>query len=178
VEFPTATAIVFALTLFATLLALANHDISQLLERDPEGLAAGQWWRTISPLFFQKQHWPLVLAGLAVFGTLAEWVYGTWLWLFIYFVCGLAGEAAAYFWQPEGAGASVAAAGLVGALIAFLVWPRPGVPRFTQFGPALMLVGAAALVWRHDIHGPPILLGALLGGIVFLWRREDVPLRA
>ena len=56
-----------------------------------------------------------------IVGCIVERIYGPWRWLLFYLAAGLTGEIAGYAWQPQGAGASVAGAGLLGALLTWLV---------------------------------------------------------
>jgi rhomboid protease GluP len=90
-------------------------------------------------------------------GILAERIFGSIRWLILYFVPGITAEVIALFWQPYGAGASIAGAGLLGALAAWLLFVR----RVQAWiGASFILMGAIVLTLFRDIHGPPILLGA------------------
>src|SRR5215218_5046291 len=71
-----------------------------------------------------------VFACIAGLGALAERVYGHGRWLLLYFGCGVVGQAFGYLWAPPDAGASVAAAGLLGAACAWLL--SPAGPRQAQ----------------------------------------------
>jgi rhomboid protease GluP len=101
--------------------------------------------------------------ALLFLGAFFESKFGARGFLLVYFSAAFAGEVAGYFWQPFGAGNSIASAGLLGGLAVWL-W-RMGVLQ-SKFGAALIFVGAGWLIWRHDIHGPPILVGALLTGVL------------
>lgn len=89
---------------------------------------------------------------------MVERIYGSRFWLVSYFLSGIVGELFAFMWQPTGAGASVAGAGLLGTLTIFglLHMTAPQV----KFGAILILLGAVVLSATRDIHGPPILTGA------------------
>ena len=87
--------------------------------RDPQALAAGQWWRLVTPLLVQHDAgWQIVvvLALIAGVGVLAGRVYGHGRFLLLYVGCGVVGQAFGYRWAPPDAGASVAGAGLLGAV--------------------------------------------------------------
>jgi len=87
--------------------------------------------------------------------------FGTWRWIVLYFVSGVTGEIAGYAWQPMGAGASVAGAGLLGAFAVWLILENRAPQAMT--GAVFVLVGAAILTLVRDLHGPPIMIGACMG---------------
>jgi membrane associated rhomboid family serine protease len=111
----------------------------------------------------------VVLALVAGVGALAERLYGHGRWLLLYLGCGALGQAFGYLWAPPDAGASVAGAGLPGAVCAWLLSPAgPRLARVRVWGAAWPLAGIA-LTALHDYHGPPLLLGFGLGALL-LWR--------
>ena len=78
------------------------------LWRDPDALAAGQWWRLVTALFVQNDLWwqiVIVFALIAGIGAFAERVYGPGRWLLLYFGCGVVGQGFGFRWQPYDAGA-------------------------------------------------------------------------
>jgi len=85
------------------------------------------------------------------------------------------GQAFGHRWAPPDAGASVAGAGLLGAVCAWLLSPAGRrLARVRVWAVAWPLVGPA-LTAAGDLHGPPLLLGFALGGLM-LWRdRRRVP---
>ncbi len=84
---------------------------------------------------------------------------------------GVVGQAFGYLWAPPDAGASVAGAGLLGAVCAWLLSPRgPRAARAWMWGVVWLLVGVVLTVVR-DMHGPPLLLGFGLGALM-LWRER------
>ena len=91
-------------------------------------IAAGEWWRIVTALFAYDdgavQKLGIVFGALAL-GIVAERRIGTAEWLIIAFVAGLAGQIVGLWWQPYGAGSSVAVAGLLGATATWLAWPNP-----------------------------------------------------
>lgn len=89
-----------------------------------------------------------------------ERIFGHLRWLVIYFMCGLIGEVAGYCWQPSGAGASVAGAGLLGSMALWLLHDNKLVR--AKIGGGVILIAALIFVYYRDVHGPPILAGALI----------------
>ncbi len=157
-----------------------------LAGRDPARFAAGEWWRIVTALFAYDDG-PVqklgIVFGALVLGILAERKIGSAGWLVIAFVSGLAGQIVGLWWQPVGAGASVAVAGMLGAAATWLVWPKtsraddragergePGasegiLPWFAPVGSVVILALAVGLVIMHDLHGPPVFVGAALAAL-------------
>jgi len=88
----------------------------------------------------------------------------------IYLGCGVIGQAFGCLWEPPDAGASVAAAGLLGAVSAWLLSPAGPRPATAAriWGVFWPLVGIALTV-QQDHHGPPLLVGFAVGALL-LWR--------
>jgi rhomboid protease GluP len=171
-RWPVATVAVLAVTVVLTVLQYPFPQLRRALWREPGALAAGQWWRLVTALFVQYDAvWAIVVvfALIAGVGTLAERVFGHGWWLLLYLGCGAVGQAFGYRWAPPDAGASVAAAGLLGAVCAWLL--SPAGPRQAQvrvWGVVWPLAGIA-LTARGDMHGPPLLAGFGVGALL-LWR--------
>ncbi len=110
-----------------------------------------------TPLLIQFDPWPAAVCVLAldlVIGTAVERVYGRVRWLEVYLACGIVGQAFGYLWDPPDAGSSVAGAGLLGALCAWLLSPAARAPLPPRVWPAW--VWPQALRWSlGDMHGPP-----------------------
>ncbi len=161
-----ATLSVLFFTVALTLLQIAFPDVRLALWRDEAGLESGEVWRLVSPLLIQYDppaDAVMVLVLIGVVGTAVERVFGPVRWLAIYLACGVLGQAFGYLWNPADAGCSVAGAGLLGALSAWVVAPSteaPAPPRIVGVGVAL---GGIALTVARDMHGPPLLLGCMLG---------------
>jgi membrane associated rhomboid family serine protease len=92
----------------------------------------GQWWRLLTSVFlhFGLLHVAFNMLALYVNGLMAERIFGSVRYLVIYLVAGLAGSIASLLWHPvvNGAGASGAIFGILGALLAFFVKREGGVP--------------------------------------------------
>jgi len=121
----------------------------------------GQAWRLLTHLFL---HVGLVHLGFNMWalwdaGRLVERLYGSVVFFGIYFLAGACGGLASYAWNGPrvvSAGASGAIFGVYGALFAFVVLRRRGVPR-----EILGRIGASAAVFVAF----SLFVGALLTGI-------------
>jgi len=163
---PIATCVVLGLTAALTLLQIVVSKIRLDLWRDEQLLNSGELWRLVTPLLIQYDavgNAVVVLFLIAVVGTAVERVYESSRWLVIYVICGVIGQACGYLWAPPDAGASVAGAGLLGALCAWMLMPRTRTPLPPRVGAVLILLGGVALTAVRDMHGPPLLAGCALG---------------
>lgn len=168
---PYLTAVVFAVTLACGIAQLVHPPLYAAMHRDAARIDAGEWYRLVTGMFFQDG-WAFGLTSnllwLAVFGTLAERVFGRARWLVLYFGCGLFGQVMSYVWlNPVGAGNSMCVTGLIGALAAVVLVAsrRYGVVLPVQFRIMAFAVPVLAVVDTlvHDNHGLPCLLGLALG---------------
>lgn len=128
---PIATIVILLLTLAATGWQMLDPRVLAALRRNPAALAAGEWWRLITPLFVHADGWAQIivnLLGIVLVGPAVEWLYGSLRWLLLYFGPGLVAEAISYAWDPNGAGASIALCGLIGAMLAWIL-REPGAAR-------------------------------------------------
>jgi len=135
--------------------------------RTPAAITSHEWWRFVTPLLVHAEGWKQIafnFPAILVVGTLAERVIGSKRLLLVYLVSGIAGEIAGLAWQPFGAGASVAGAGVLGALAICLLMKANTVP--AVLGAIVILGGATTLTVLHDLHGPPILVGAALTALL------------
>jgi hypothetical protein len=98
------------------------------LERNPDEIAAGQWWRAVSSFLVQGEGWGQYVfntLGLAVLGAAVERLRGPWWWLGTALVAQLGTVAVDSWWHPHASdsGSSLVVAGFAGLL---------AVTRFTQ----------------------------------------------
>ena len=143
-----------------------SPSILSVLQRDRVALAAGQWWRILSPLLVDSDgwfHWVYVSVGFVCVGIVAEHFLGRWRWLLLFFSGALAGELAGYLWQPYGGGTSIALFGVMGGLIVLLL----------KRGSALFLItalyaGTAVVVLVVEAVASALHLEALMGIILAL----------
>jgi rhomboid protease GluP len=136
------------------------------LSRDPDRLRAGELWRLVSPVFVQPDP-PLVcllvFAMVAVVGVVAERHFGHWRWLVLYLTGALVGHGIGELWQPGSAGVSVAGCGLLGGIVAWLLRSGPLRRQVWAFARLVFAVVDTAL---RDIHGLPIMAGAVVGALI------------
>lgn len=151
---PVLTAVVWVVTAAVAGLQLADPDVLTALQRDPDALAGGAWWRVLTPLLVQSDGWFQIitnLAFLAVIGAHAEWCLGRRRWIVLYLAGGITGQLLGYAWEPAGAGNSVAICGLAGGLLVLALRHGDALPR-----PAMLV----CLIWVGALTG-----GDLGGGI-------------
>jgi rhomboid protease GluP len=165
-----ATVAVCTGTAILTGASIAYPSVLLALERSPQALA-GQWWRLVTPVFVERGGWVEIafnLVSLGVVGVLAERVYGSGRWVLFYVAGGLTGEAIGLAWRPIGAGSSVGVCGLLGA---WAVWAVRQSGAYVAAGLAVF-AGALILAVRHNLHGPPVIVGAVLAGLLGLPRES------
>lgn len=209
-------AVTIAVTLFTaavSIVALTHPDLLRSLQRHPTPDAHWLSWRLLTSLLVHDGWLQLAfnLLGLAVVGASMERLLGPDRWIALYLIGGIVGQIAGMWWQPVGAGNSVATFGLVGGLVAMLLdrgntrvtlavlyaveWvlvytglelggirgaviagvlciplgtlvsrARNSTPRALGVSLAIgTLVLALALCAVRDIHGPPLIAGAIIG---------------
>jgi membrane associated rhomboid family serine protease len=118
-----------------TVLQFRFPGVRLALSRDPDRVRAGEWWRLLTALFVQYDAvWQIVtvLVLIAAVGLFAERLFGHAHWWLIYLCCGVVGQAFGLLWLPHtrDAGCSVAGAGLLGAVCAWLL--SPAAPRLAR----------------------------------------------
>ena len=72
---PKVTFLIFLLTAIITGLQFFFPNLTAVLERTPEALAARQWWRLITPVFINPEGWRQIIfnfLGIAIAGTMVE----------------------------------------------------------------------------------------------------------
>jgi membrane associated rhomboid family serine protease len=167
-QLPVTSILLIGITALITGLQFFFPEILSALRRDPEGLRTGEWWRMVTPLFVQAEGWPQCLAnGIAalLFCPLGEKLYGKRM-LALYFIAGVTGEIVGYIQNSHGAGSSVGICGVMGGLFGFAC-ARRGEGFGHLIVPAIVgLCGAIILSLCGDRHGPPILVGAVLAGMM------------
>lgn len=167
-NWPKATLSTLLVTAGMTGLQYVYPQLLSSLERTPSAFVRHQWWRLITPLLLQPDRWcavTLVFTSILVVGSFAERLWGSRRWLILYTASGAAGEIAGYSWHLYGAGASVGGSGLLGSLATWLSYKNQTVP--AKFGGLSILLAGVILSCIRDIHGPPILVGACIGLLMF-----------
>lgn len=143
---PLLTLSVLLVTVIANAAQVLDTGLLESWERSPQ-MSHGEWWRLGTALFVQDGGALGTIANLGfllVLGTLCEQVFTRWEWSACYFGAGVIGEIAGHFWQPVGAGNSVAVCGIAGALVVVLWTDGPSLPAITPY---------AALYWAGALVG-------------------------
>ena len=121
----------------------------------------GQWWRLSSSIFVHIgfSHVMLNCIAIWVIGRIAETIFGRTRTLAAFFVGGMVGAAASYWTMSAGiaAGASGAALGMLGAVVAELLWHRRRYPDAWRRGISGVLIIVALAQFAADF--------ALVGGV-------------
>jgi len=157
-------------------LLLGGDIVGFVGRKDNAAIAAGQWWRLVTPMFLHVDALHLLFNGYALYvlGPQIETAFGTARMLAVYLLSGAAGTVVSFVLSPHPAvGASGAIFGLFGALAVHLYRHR------ALLGPAgrdvlrqLAVVAAINLVislspgidgWGH-LGG--VVCGALLAALI------------
>ncbi len=143
----------------------------------------GEWWRMLSATFLHSGLLHLVpnMFALYIFGRLTERIYGTWAFVGIYLLSGLAGSAGTLLASPDAVsvGASGAIFGVIGAVVVFLATDR----QFLTEGArkrlltALVIYGTYTLVsgFRKSGIDNAAHIGGVLAGLILGWMTETPP---
>jgi len=170
------------LVFLATLIASKSYepDGNRMLEWGANlGLmtASGQWWRTVSAMFLHGG-WLHLLLNMWVLwnvGRLAERLFGSAAFAFLYFATGICGSLTRIVWEPSIAsvGASGAIFGVLGALLAMLFHRGARIPRSIALAhwPSTLLF---VLFNLFNGYFDPLIdnaahVGGLLSGLLLGW---------
>lgn len=162
-RFPSTTLFLLLIVTIPTTLQFFFPTLLQLFQRDTARFMNGEWWRLITPLFFQDGGISGAisnLVGLALIGFVAEQYWGSRNTLILFFVGGLVGELVGLAWQPIGAGNSIANFSLAASVAVVCLLRRSPGP--IQIAALLALGADLLLVLLQDVHGPAALTGAML----------------
>jgi membrane associated rhomboid family serine protease len=186
-RFPIATVVATVVAVLGAIAQTIDPQLLELLRRDVDGLRAGEWWRLVSPVLVSSAGWGQMVfntATIAVMGVLVERRFGTLGWLALFFGGIVLAEPVAYLWEPDGAGSSFGVCGLVGGLIAVLLWRRAAagavvVIAVTYYMAGLTGQAAGAAIDPHNggIIGAT-LLSIVAGAVVVTLHRRSGPLPA
>ena len=175
---PFVTIGIIAVTTVVSFVALAGDGyLTELLMLDKPGLAAGEWWRLLTPTLVHGglMHLALNMFALWIAGSFVERLYGPVTMLLLYLLTAAAGSAASFvFGGPApSVGASGAVFGMFGVLFAVQRIHDPVLDRRARA--ALGQVGgliAVNLVFGLVMTGGgvPIDMAAHVGGLLAgLW---------
>ena len=171
-RWPLLTIAIVAITGIFTTLQFVYSPLLLALRRTPGALAQHEYWRFITPILVHDGGWRQIafnFPATLVVGALVERLYSRGEWLGLYLSGAVVGELAGCAWQPYGAGNSVAGAGLLGGIAAWLLSLKVMQARVGAF---VLLGGALVLTLLRDLHGPPLLAGATVGAILLRRRRK------
>lgn len=153
---------VIGVTLVVSLVTLQVEDsgLMELLWLDKAALAAGEWWRLVTPVLVHAGllHLLFNMYALWLFGPIVEQMYGPWRFMLIYLLTAAAGSVASYLFTgpAPSVGASGAIFGLMGVLLAAGRAHRPVMDRRAR-----MIMGQVGVIIVINL-----LLGfGLMGGI-------------
>ena len=173
---PFATYGVIGVTVVVSIVALQAEEsgLLELLWLDKAALAAGEWWRLVSPVLVHASliHLLFNMYALWLFGPLVEQMYGPWRFMLIYLLTAAAGSVASYLFTgpAPSVGASGAIFGLLGVLLAASRAHRPVLDRRAR-----MIMGqVGAIIVINLLLGFGLMAGidnaAHVGGLVAgLW---------
>ncbi|MEI8332896.1 MAG: rhomboid family intramembrane serine protease [Chloroflexota bacterium] len=175
---PVVTIGIIAVSCVVSVLALAGDgSLTVLLMLDKPGLAAGEWWRLLTPTLVHGglMHLALNMFALWIAGSFVERLYGSATMLFLYVITAAAGSAASFaFGGPApSVGASGAVFGLFGVLFAVQRIHDPVLDRraravLGQMGGLIVLNLVLGFVMTGS--GVPIDIAAHVGGLLAgLW---------
>jgi len=164
--FPLSAGVVLLVSTAVSLLAIHSTRLLGALQRNPGDLDAGKFWKLTTPLFIQGDGWTGLGFNIPLFllvAFVAERVYGRRRFLLMYFIPGIVGQWAGFAWDGAGGGNSVAIAGLVGGFFMLVLVHPKRVPRVALVMATLGLAAALVMALGREMHGPPVLAGAILG---------------
>jgi membrane associated rhomboid family serine protease len=175
---PVATIGIIAVTTIVSIVALADDGtFFTLLALDKPALAAGEWWRLVSPTLVHGSlmHLGFNMLALWIAGSLVERLYGAPTMLALYLLTAAAGSAASFaFGGPyPSVGASGAVFGFFGILFAVQRVHDPVLDRraraaLAQMGGLIAMNLVLGLVMTGG--GIPIDMAAHVGGLLAgLW---------
>lgn len=130
----------------------------------------GEAWRLIAYIFLHGGLIHLLVNMYALFdlGRLAERLFGAWRLLALYLIAGIAGGMTSAWWNPwvNSVGASGAIFGIMGALLAFLLDQRNGVPVSVMKVHAAGILLMIGFTLFYGVAHPEVDNAAHLGGFL------------
>ena len=135
----------------------------------PAGIAHGEWWRLITPVFLHAGlfHVAVNMYSLFYAGTFLESAIGRWRFALLYLVSGLAGSAGALLWSGNtpGVGASGAIFGILGAL--YVLERRGNIATGGQIA-GLIVLNLVITFALSSIISVGAHVGGLIAGVVLM----------
>src|SRR5512147_2726565 len=128
---PQTTLFLLLLIAIPTTLQFFFPVLLPLFERNTARFLSGEWWRIITPIFFQDGGISgaiFNLVSLALVGFVAEQYWDSRNMLMIFFAGGIVGNLIGLAWQPIGAGNSGANFSLAASMALICLLRRPPRP--------------------------------------------------
>lgn len=197
---------IIAMTVAVHVFTLFGGDegvrLFELFTLDKQALAAGEWWRLVTPLLVHSPqtllHILFNMYALWIAGPIVEGIYGSPRFAAMYLLCGIAASVASLIFTPgPSVGASGAIFGLFGVLFAAMRTHQPLLDRrarglATQIGVLIVInlligFGLMGRVVDNAAHVGGLLAGLWLGFILVpgnvptiasLWLERTAPGRA
>lgn len=148
-------------------------DILLKFQRNTNSIREGEWWRIFTALFFQDG---FIFGGvtniifLLMIGSVAEQIISRGAWITVYLLTGCFAELVALYWQPVGAGNSVAYFGLASTIVLNIVLQKKrGLAMYVAIVSA---VSAMLLMIRTNIHGAAFFIGLVISIFIFVHRKK------
>jgi hypothetical protein len=163
---------IISVTAVVTSLQFVFPEIIPALDRNKEALLSGEAWRLVTPLFIQPYgFWQCIINGIFFFCFLpiAELFYSRAL-VIIYFVAGVGGQLANYYWERGGGGSSTAIYGVMGSLYIYVLMNSRAFPKGYIFLSVAGFSGATVLCFFQDGHAPALLIG---GAVALALQRKN-----
>ena len=136
--------------------------------RRPDLIAQGQWWRLVTPNFLHLGVMHLMFNSLALYqiGPLAEELYGSQKFLFIYLGTGIISNIASFVFGIRGAGASGAIFGLIGLLVVYGY--RLGGAGGRGLAKQMLIWAGAGMIYGFILHADNVAhAGGFIAGAAF-----------
>ena len=136
-------------------------------------IAAGEWWRFITPMFLHADlmHLLFNMFSLFLFGPELERLAGRVRFLTIYFLAGLFGSFASYFLYPMDfahVGASGAIFGILGAFGALVYYTRRTMPHLKQMIMPIIIISVIMTFLSPNINATAHITGLIVGFLIGL----------
>ena len=156
-----------------TILQFIFPSILPLFERNRDRVLSGELWRMVTALVFQDggiNGAIFNLVGLFFIGMIGETVWGSRRLFTIFWFGGVCSEIVGLFWQPIGAGNSIANLSIAASIVA---WCIVNCRRLPVIVLAILTIGSyLGLFLLKDIHGAAGFIGLALGFGLLWWDKK------
>ncbi|CAL6960668.1 GlpG protein (membrane protein of glp regulon) [Lactiplantibacillus plantarum] len=172
---PAITQVLLGITVAVFLVEWLMGDGAMLIfnslgAKNNQAIAAGQWWRLVTPMFLHMGLTHIALNGVVIYfmGMQIEAMYGHWRMLAIYILGGISGNIMSFaLSNNQSVGASTACFALFGAFLTIgeSFWENPVIRQLTN---QFLLLTVLNLVFDMFSNGIDIWghVGGLVGGFL------------